>query len=80
MSASAGSKPIFGIKATEDNTKITTPMFSVSGKIIAYFVSLDVRASLKISSGGFASYSSTSGSGDFKFGSSKGGSEFAKFT
>ena len=32
-----------------------------------------------LSGGGFTSYSGTSGSGGFKFGSSKGGSEFAIF-
>ena len=32
VSASTVSKPIFDIKTTEDNTKITTPMLSVSGK------------------------------------------------
>ena len=32
VSASAVSKPVFYIKATEDKTKISTPMLSVSGK------------------------------------------------
>ena len=35
---------------------------------------------LTYNAGGFASYSSTIGSGVFKFGSSKGGSEFVTFT
>ena len=33
MNESAVSKPIFYIKATEEKTKVSTPMFSVSGKI-----------------------------------------------
>ena len=33
-----------------------------------------------LSGGGFAAYSVTSGSGGIKFGSSKGGSEFASLT
>ena len=33
MSASAVSKKIFDIKATEDKTNISTPMLSVSGKV-----------------------------------------------
>ena len=42
-SASAVSKKIFEIKATEDNTKITKPMLSGSGKNILSFGS--IRAS-----------------------------------
>ena len=80
MSATAVSKPIFDIKATEDNTKITTPMLSVSGKNAVYFCSLDASASPKSSGGGFAAYSSTSGLEGFKFVSPKGGSEFATLT
>ena len=76
VSASDDSKPIFEIKATEDKTKIYTPMLSVSGKNIVYFGSLDASALQKISVGGFAAYSSTSRPGGFKFGSSKGGNEF----
>ena len=33
VSSSAGSNPIFEIKSTEEKTNISTPMFSVSGKI-----------------------------------------------
>ena len=77
VSASAVGKPIFEIKATEDKTNISTPMLYGSGKNIASFGSMDASASPKISGGGFADYSSTSGSGGFKFGSSKVGSEFA---
>ena len=80
MSAYAVSKPIFEIKDTEDNTNISTPMLSVSGKNVLLFGSLAASASPKIRGGGFADYSSTSGSGGFKFGSSKGGSEFETLT
>ena len=76
MSASAVSKPIFDIKATENKTKIYTPMFSVSGKNVLSFGSLDASASPKISGGEFAAYYRTSRSGGFRFGLSKGGSEF----
>ena len=68
------SKTIFEIKATEDKTNISTPMLYGSRKTFLSFVSLDASAPQKISGGGFAAYSSTSGSGGFKFGSSKGGS------
>ena len=40
---------------------------------------MDARASLKISGGVFAAYYRTRISGGFKFGSSKGGSEFDTF-
>ena len=76
VSASAISKPIFEIKATEDNTNISTPMLSVSGKNDASFGSLAASASPKSNGGGFAAYSRTGGSGGFKFGSSKWGSGF----
>ena len=76
MSASAVSKPIFDIKATEENTKITSPMLYVSGKNFISFGSMAASASSKSSGGGFAAYSSTSRSGGFKFGSSTGGSKF----
>ena len=72
MSASSVSKPIFEINYTEDKTNISTPMLSVSGKNVVYFGSLAASASPKSSGGGFAAYSSTSGSEGFKFGSSKG--------
>ena len=72
MSASAVSKPIFYIKATEENTKINTPLLSGSVKNFLSFGSLTKRASTKISSGGFTAYSRTRGPGGFKFGSSKG--------
>ena len=77
VSASAVSKPIFEIKTTEENTKITTPLFSGSGKNVVSFGSLDASASPKSRDGGFADYSSTRGSGGFNFGSSKGVSELA---
>ena len=76
VSTSAVSKPIFYIKATEDKTKIPAPMLSESGKNFVSFGSLDPSASPKSTGGGFAAYFSTSGSGGFKFGSSKGRSEF----
>ena len=79
MSASSVSKPIFEIKSTEDKTNISTPILSGSGKNIVSFGSLAASALPKISGGGFAAYSSTSGSGGFKFGSSTGGSEFETF-
>ena len=72
MSASVVSKPIFYIKVTEDKTNISTPMLSGSGKKVVSFGSLDASAPPKISGGGFATYSSTSGSVGFNFGSSKG--------
>ena len=68
VSASTVSKPTFDIKATEYKTNISIPMLSGSGKNIVSFGSLDASASPKISSGGFATYSSTSRSGGFKFG------------
>ena len=69
VSASVDGKPIFEIKATEDKTKISTPMLSASGKNYVSFGYLAASASSKSSGGGFAAYSSTSGSGGFKFGS-----------
>ena len=75
LSSSAVSKPIFDIQATEDNTNISTPMFSGSGKNVVSFGYLAANTSPKIGCGGFAAYSRTSISGGFKFGSSKGGSE-----
>ena len=76
VSTSTISMPIFEITATEDKTNISTPIFSVSGKNSVSFGSLAARASPKSSVGGFANYSRTIRSGGFKFGSSKGGSEF----
>ena len=76
MSASDVSKTIFDIKATEYKTKISTPMLSESGENTLSFGYMAASASPKVSGGGFTTYSSTSGSGGFKFGSSKGGSEF----
>ena len=76
MSASSVSNPICDNKATEENNNISTPMLSRSGKKILSLGYLDASASLNRSGGEFAAYSSTSGSGGFKFGSSKGGSEF----
>ena len=78
LSAYAVSKPIFEIKSTEDNTKITTPIFSVSGKIVSFGYPAET-ASPKSSGCEFADYSSTSGSGSSKFGSSKGGIEFSTY-
>ena len=51
--ASAVSKPIFDIKATEYNTKISTPTFYESGKNVLSFGSMAANASPKISGGGF---------------------------
>ena len=53
MSAYAVSKPIFDIKATEDKTKISTPLLSVSDKNVLSFGYLDASTSPKISGGGF---------------------------
>ena len=50
------------------------PMLSESGQNILTFGSLDARSLPKISGGGFAAYSRTSGSGGFKLVSSIGGS------
>ena len=47
LSASAVSKPIFDIKATEDKNKISTPMLSESGKNVLYFGSMASIASPK---------------------------------
>ena len=80
MSASAVSKPIFDINATEDKTNISTPMLSGSGKHVGSFGSMAARTSPKSSGGGLAAYSSTSRPGGFKFGSSKGGGEFETFS
>ena len=74
MSASAVSKPVFETKATEDKNNISTPMLSGSSKSALSFGYLDTSVSPKISGGGFTAYCSTSGSGGFKFVSSKGGS------
>ena len=54
-------------------------MFSGSGKNVVSVGSLAASASPKISGGGFAAYYSTSVSGGFRFGSSKGGGEFDTF-
>ena len=80
VSAYTVSKPIFDTNATEDKTNIYTPLVSVSGKNVVSFGSMDASTSPKISGGGFAAYSVTRGSGGFKFGSSKGGSEFDTFS
>ena len=53
VSASVVNKPIFDIKATEENTNISTPMLSRTGKKILSFGSLAASASAKISGGGF---------------------------
>ena len=76
VSASDVSKAIFDIKAADKKNNIYTPMLSISGKNSPSFVSLDSITSPKISSGGFADSSSTSGSEGIKFGSSTGGSGF----
>ena len=55
--ASAVSNPIFHIKATEDNTKIYTSIFSGSVTNVIYFSSLAAITSTKITGGGFADYS-----------------------
>ena len=80
VSASAVSKQIFKIMATEDKTNISTPMLYGSRKSLLSFGSLVESASPKISGGGFAAYSRTSGAGGFKLGSSKGESEFETFS
>ena len=80
VSASAVGKPIFEINDTKDKTNISTPMLSGSGKNVGSFGSMVARASPKSSGGGLAAYSSTSRSGGFKFGSSKGGGEFETFS
>ena len=54
VSASAVSKSIFDIKATEKKTKIYTPMFSGLGKNFLSFGSLSASASPKISGGGLS--------------------------
>ena len=55
-------------------------MLSGSGKNVVSFGYLDARTFPERNGGGFYNYSRKSGSGDFKFGSSKGGSEFVTFT
>ena len=55
-------------------------MFFVSGKNVGSFGSLVASASRKSGGGRFDAYSRTSRSGGFKFGSSKGGSEFEEFS
>ena len=54
VSASAVGKPIFEIKATEKNNKISTPMLSGSVKNVVYFCSVDESSSPKSSGGGFS--------------------------
>ena len=68
VSVSDVSKPIFDINATEEKTNISTPMMSGSDKNVVSFGSLAASVSPKSSGDGFADYSSTSGSGGFKFG------------
>ena len=63
MIASAFSKPIFEIKATGEKTNISTLMLSGSGKNFLSFCFLDASTFPKSIGGGFAAYSSTSGSG-----------------
>ena len=75
MSASGVSKPIFYINATEYKNNISTLMLSGSGKNFVSFGSISVSASPR-----FAAYSRKSGSGCFKFGSSKEGIEFETFS
>ena len=53
VSASAVSKPIFEIKATEEKSNISSPMFSGSGKYILSFGSLAASASPNSSGGEF---------------------------
>ena len=68
VSDSAVSKQIFEIKATGYKTKISTFMLSRSSKNVVSFGSLYASALQKSSSGVFVNFSSTSGSGGFKFG------------
>ena len=56
VSASAVSKPIFEINATEDKTNFYTTTFYGSDKKIIYFGYLAASASPKISSGGFSEW------------------------
>ena len=67
MSEYVVSNPIFYINETEYKTNISTPILSGSGENIISFGYLAANASPKISGGGFADYSSTSGSGGFEF-------------
>ena len=53
MSSSALNKPIFEIKSTEENTKISTPMLFGSGKKAISFGSLAASASPKSEVVGF---------------------------
>ena len=53
LSDSAVSKPISDIKATKDNTNISTDILSISGKIFLSLGSLAVIAYPKSSDGGF---------------------------
>ena len=66
-------KPISETKATEDKTKISTPMLSGSVKNVASFGSLDAIAFPKTSGGGFSAYSSTSVPGGLILDHQKGG-------
>ena len=74
VSASAVSDPIFEIKATEDKTKISTPILYGSFKNVLSFGFMAASNLPKRSGGEFANDSITSGSGGFKFVSSTGGS------
>ena len=67
VSSSAVSKPIFEIKATEDKTKISTPILYGSVKNVLSFGSMDASTLSKNSGGAFVAHSSKSGSGGFKF-------------
>ena len=67
-SDSAVNKPIFEINTTEYKTNISTPMLFGSVKNVVSFGSMAASTSLKSNGGGFTAYSSTSGSGVFKFG------------
>ena len=53
VSASAVSKPVFAIMATEGKSNISTPILSGSGKNVLSFGSLYASASPNRSGGGF---------------------------
>ena len=56
MISSTVSNPIYYTKATEDNTTISTPMLSGSGKNILSFDFLDESALPKSRGGGFGDF------------------------
>ena len=71
--ASDVSNPIVENKDTEDNNNISTTVLFGSGNTSHPLV-FGLQAPHQKISGGFTDYSSRRGTGDFKFGSSTGGS------